>query len=62
MRKMLYLTDCEGPISKNDNAFELAEHFVPEGGKLAIVGKLAISEGNPQPVEVSSAMDSGYGG
>jgi predicted HAD superfamily phosphohydrolase len=32
MKKGLYLTDCEGPISKNDNAFELAEHFVPEGG------------------------------
>jgi len=32
MRKGLYLTDCEGPISKNDNAFELAEHFIPSGG------------------------------
>ena len=32
MPKALYLTDCEGPISKNDNAFELAEHFVPSGG------------------------------
>ena len=32
MRKTLYLTDCEGPVSKNDNAFELAEHFIPEGG------------------------------
>lgn len=26
-------TDCEGPISKNDNAFELAEEYVPQGGK-----------------------------
>lgn len=25
-------TDCEGPISKNDNAFELAEEFIPRGG------------------------------
>lgn len=32
MRKTLYLTDCEGPISKNDNAFELAEHLIPAGG------------------------------
>jgi len=24
-------TDCEGPISKNDNAFEMAQFFLPEG-------------------------------
>ena len=24
--------DCEGPITKNDNAMELAEHFIPQGG------------------------------
>ncbi|MFP3985461.1 MAG: hypothetical protein ACLFU9_05800 [Candidatus Bathyarchaeia archaeon] len=29
----VFVTDCEGPISKNDNAFELACHFVPEGEK-----------------------------
>jgi len=27
-------TDCEGPISKNDNAFELAQEFIPRGGDL----------------------------
>jgi energy-converting hydrogenase A subunit R len=32
MRNTLYLTDCEGPISKNDNAFELAQQFIPDGG------------------------------
>jgi energy-converting hydrogenase A subunit R len=32
MRNTLYLTDCEGPISKNDNAFELGRHFIPDGG------------------------------
>jgi len=32
MRNTLYLTDCEGPISKNDNAFELTEQLVPQGG------------------------------
>ncbi len=32
MRKTLYLTDCEGPISKNDNAFELSQHLMPNGG------------------------------
>jgi energy-converting hydrogenase A subunit R len=26
-------TDCEGPISKNDNAFELAQQFIPQGGE-----------------------------
>jgi len=28
----IFVTDCEGPISKNDNAFELASNFVPDGG------------------------------
>jgi len=27
----IFVTDCEGPISKNDNAMELAAHFVPQG-------------------------------
>jgi energy-converting hydrogenase A subunit R len=27
----IFVTDCEGPISKNDNAMELTAHFVPEG-------------------------------
>ena len=30
--KRLFVSDCEGPISKNDNAFELAEQFIPHGG------------------------------
>lgn len=30
----IFITDCEGPISKNDNAFELTGHFIPEGDKL----------------------------
>ncbi|MFQ5758884.1 MAG: hypothetical protein ACE5IF_04335 [Candidatus Bathyarchaeia archaeon] len=30
-RKKLFITDCEGPVSKNDNAYELTEHFVPDG-------------------------------
>lgn len=32
MRK-LFVTDCEGPISLNDNAFELASHFIPDGDR-----------------------------
>jgi len=28
----IFVTDCEGPISKNDNAFELTTYFVPNGG------------------------------
>ena len=27
----IFISDCEGPISKNDNAFELATHFIPQG-------------------------------
>lgn len=30
----VFVSDCEGPISKNDNAFELAENFIPNGDKL----------------------------
>jgi energy-converting hydrogenase A subunit R len=32
--KRAFVSDCEGPISKNDNAFELAENFIPNGEKL----------------------------
>jgi energy-converting hydrogenase A subunit R len=31
--KKIFITDCEGPISKNDNAFELTRRFIPEGEK-----------------------------
>jgi len=31
--KRIFITDCEGPISKNDNAFEITSHFVPQGEK-----------------------------
>lgn len=35
-----FVTDCEGPVSKNDNAFELTEHFIPDGGRFfAIVSR-----------------------
>lgn len=27
------MTDCEGPISKNDNAYELTSQYIPEGSK-----------------------------
>jgi len=29
----VFVTDCEGPISKNDNAFELAKLFIPNGAR-----------------------------
>ncbi len=32
MRK-LFITDCEGPVSKNDNAYEITQHLVPDGEK-----------------------------
>ena len=32
--------DCEGPLTLNDNAFELSETFIPQGGKFfALVSK-----------------------
>jgi len=30
----IFVSDCEGPISKNDNAFELASQFIPKGDSL----------------------------
>jgi energy-converting hydrogenase A subunit R len=30
----VFISDCEGPISKNDNAFETASNFVPKGDRL----------------------------
>jgi energy-converting hydrogenase A subunit R len=35
--KKVFISDCEGPMSKNDNAFELTAHFVPDGDKLFTV-------------------------
>ena len=35
--KRVFVSDCEGPISKNDNAFEITSHFVPNGDKLFTV-------------------------
>ena len=30
----VFITDCEGPISKNDNAFELSSQIIPNGDKI----------------------------
>jgi len=30
----IFVSDCEGPISKNDNAFELASQFIPDGNRV----------------------------
>ncbi len=30
----IFVSDCEGPISKNDNAFELTASFVQDGDML----------------------------
>ena len=38
--KRVFISDCEGPISKNDNAFEITSHFVPNGDKIfAVISK-----------------------
>jgi len=33
----VFVTDCEGPISKNDNAFELASYYIPRGDRFFTV-------------------------
>jgi energy-converting hydrogenase A subunit R len=33
MNLRVFVSDCEGPISKNDNAFELTASFVPDGDR-----------------------------
>ena len=35
--KSVFISDCEGPISKNDNAFEMTACFVPNGDRLFTV-------------------------
>ena len=38
--KRVFISDCEGPISKNDNAFEATARFVPNGDRLfALISK-----------------------
>jgi energy-converting hydrogenase A subunit R len=32
--RCLFISDCEGPISKNDNAFEITKEFIPNGDRL----------------------------
>ncbi len=34
MDKYLYITDCEGPVTKNDNAYEIADFFLKDGGNI----------------------------
>lgn len=31
--RRVFVTDCEGPLTKNDNAAEMAEAFLPQGAK-----------------------------
>jgi energy-converting hydrogenase A subunit R len=40
VNKKIFASDCEGPISVNDNAFELSSHFIEDGAKFfAIISK-----------------------
>lgn len=34
MVKKVFITDCEGPLTLNDNAYELASEFIEDGDKL----------------------------
>ncbi len=39
-QRRIFISDCEGPISKNDNAYELTEHIIPDGDKFfALISK-----------------------
>jgi len=39
-QQRIFVTDCEGPISKNDNAYELTSRYIPEGNKFyALISK-----------------------
>jgi predicted HAD superfamily phosphohydrolase len=31
--RRIYVTDCEGPLTRNDNAQEVAERFIPDGAE-----------------------------
>ena len=33
MNEKFYVTDCEGPLSINDNAYEISDYFIPDGGE-----------------------------
>lgn len=33
MNDKFYVTDCEGPLSVNDNAYEISDFFIPDGGR-----------------------------
>lgn len=33
-QERVFISDCEGPISKNDNAFEITSHIIPNGSRL----------------------------
>jgi predicted HAD superfamily phosphohydrolase len=52
MRKTIYITDCEGPVTRNDNAYEIADAFLREGGKLfALLSKFDDYLGDIEKVE-----------
>ncbi len=34
IKRYQFISDCEGPTCLNDNAFELAQHFIPDGDEL----------------------------
>ena len=38
--RKIFISDCEGPITKNDNAAELAEAFIPKGDRF--FGKISL--------------------
>jgi predicted HAD superfamily phosphohydrolase len=53
-----YYTDCEGPISKNDNAFELAQEFIPNGGEF--FAKLSKYDDYIALIDIETDYNAGY--
>lgn len=52
MKRTIYVTDCEGPVSKNDNAYEIADAFLMEGGRLfSLLSKFDDYLGDVEKVE-----------
>ena len=34
MVRQVFITDCEGPLTLNDNAYEIAAEYIEDGDKL----------------------------
>ncbi|KZX16579.1 hypothetical protein MBCUT_07330 [Methanobrevibacter cuticularis] len=58
MIKKLFITDCEGPLSLNDNAYEISSEFIPEGDEFFKI----ISKFDDYLVDIAKKPDYNAGG